>query len=851
VTKKRLLFLSLLAIILLGAYSARITLVKSAVNVLSFNTGFTLTQIDGLSWQDKQLFVNQITFVLDNNTTEQTLDGLRWEFSDLSIKHSHLSIQSGFITLPTPSSSQGRTPFTLNSVLKNINEFPIGTVEIHELKAAPLPDLISIRWTSTISTRAVLIEDAFTSVEIKLDQSQPTHVKAHMQIYQTAAKQSQTLLQLEANLGTNSHQLQLAGELRTEKLLESLRHYFQLPNAQLTNVQLPNELVSLEGNISFVATGVVNEQLNRINLSYRFDDDAKLFMTLKPTSETQQPVKVELHLNGGVNFAVENLSEASLESLSFSIEDEQFGLGATGSFKSVRCSWQDKITLVNCSGELSASANVEHIQWQQWQLENTQLRLATTFTFDKRLVGFTIKPESMFRSDKIQFGKSSLNHILMTPEGLFTTQLKLPLDLFTLRLDKLHVMIPEFQYQNTTIATRMTLSDIHFNNIHFDNIQLDNPQFDNTQFDDNKTQVGRLNLQADSINIKTNDLWMPALSLQSTFTLKNRQLTGTGQLLSDRQYPLIDYSLTHDIDQSYSSVKASSSQIRFNRDKPLSSYFSNWPYDWDVQQGQYGLQTTLSWRENVLSGDIKQQLLNISGQYSNSAFIGINASVHTQLLNGMHILTTQPVDISIASVDVGITINNITAKFSADSRARRIDLKAFKAELLDGLVMAGETPFILGQNNTLQVDVHELSLDRALSLTGYDIIQGSGLINGQIPIAISPENITVKLGQLSAVPPGGVIVYTPVSDTDNASVKLVNDALSNYHYDSLGAEVAYDKNGNLDLAIALRGQNPDFQQGQRINLNLNVTDNIPMLLRSLQAGRTVTDVVERKLDSSQ
>ena len=32
-----------------------------------------------------------------------------------------------------------------------------------------------------------------------------------------------------------------------------------------------------------------------------------------------------------------------------------------------------------------------------------------------------------------------------------------------------------------------------------------------------------------------------------------------------------------------------------------------------------------------------------------------------------------------------------------------------------------------------------------------------------------------------------------------------------------------------------------------IHLNLNVTDNIPTLLRSLQAGRVVADTVSKKL----
>jgi hypothetical protein len=39
-------------------------------------------------------------------------------------------------------------------------------------------------------------------------------------------------------------------------------------------------------------------------------------------------------------------------------------------------------------------------------------------------------------------------------------------------------------------------------------------------------------------------------------------------------------------------------------------------------------------------------------------------------------------------------------------------------------------------------------------------------------------------------------------------------------------------------------------QSRPIHLNLNLTDNIPMLLRSLQSGRTIADLVTKKVEGS-
>ena len=61
----------------------------------------------------------------------------------------------------------------------------------------------------------------------------------------------------------------------------------------------------------------------------------------------------------------------------------------------------------------------------------------------------------------------------------------------------------------------------------------------------------------------------------------------------------------------------------------------------------------------------------------------------------------------------------------------------------------------------------------------------------------------------------------------------------------MNTEVFYDEGGELLLSVQLQGRNPDMNNGQEINLNVNITDNIPSLLKSLQASRVITDELER------
>ena len=106
-------------------------------------------------------------------------------------------------------------------------------------------------------------------------------------------------------------------------------------------------------------------------------------------------------------------------------------------------------------------------------------------------------------------------------------------------------------------------------------------------------------------------------------------------------------------------------------------------------------------------------------------------------------------------------------------------------------------------------------------------------------------------GTLTGEAPGGVIRYKPgivPDDSGTSAIGIVTEALSNFEYETLTSTVGYGKDGDLVLQMQIAGRNPDMEGNRPVVLNLGVENNIPTMLKSLQAARAVEEVLEKQLE---
>jgi hypothetical protein len=249
------------------------------------------------------------------------------------------------------------------------------------------------------------------------------------------------------------------------------------------------------------------------------------------------------------------------------------------------------------------------------------------------------------------------------------------------------------------------------------------------------------------------------------------------------------------------------------------------------------------------NGPLHAQLHDLSGFVDETAIVGVNADLRAILQDDFALQSSAPTTLTVKSIDPGVAVQNIVAEMQFDTGANTFSLAGLEASLFSGSVRSEGGIFALDKpEGTLQLHLEKINLADILTLSAYEGVTASGLVSGTLPVSLRDGSVSIAAGALFAEFPGGNIRYSGSGEVSgNAALDFVNKTLSNYQYDVMETGVNYLPNGDLALAVQLQGTNPDTNPGQRINLNLNISDNIPTLLRSLQAGRTITEAVEQQL----
>ncbi len=240
------------------------------------------------------------------------------------------------------------------------------------------------------------------------------------------------------------------------------------------------------------------------------------------------------------------------------------------------------------------------------------------------------------------------------------------------------------------------------------------------------------------------------------------------------------------------------------------------------------------------------QVTQLAGAVGEYLFSGLDATVAGDP-SAAGVADPTPWALSLAHLDAGVPLDNLQLRGRLEPASGQLQLDLLSADLLGGRVQADALLFDPDRDrNPLPLHFSGLQLEQLLGLVQYEGVAASGAVSGELPLVLTKTGVEMEGGSLRADPPGGSIRYL-AGNTAEPSLAVVNRALSNYQFDSLVSDIDYAPGGDLVLAMRLKGRNPDMDGGQRIDLNLTLTDNIPTLLRSLQSTRAIEDFLQQPL----
>lgn len=303
-------------------------------------------------------------------------------------------------------------------------------------------------------------------------------------------------------------------------------------------------------------------------------------------------------------------------------------------------------------------------------------------------------------------------------------------------------------------------------------------------------------------------------------------------------------------------AEATLEELFLRAGNPLPQTLTDWPALLSLDNGRLQGEAQL----RLAPGQPQRLQLALSakglgGIYDRSTFSGVDGQLRLTVKDAR--LELELPQLSARQIDPGIALGPLqlqaryqaplAAPLAGHLRHQRAELGIFAGRLS---LAPGEWRLERG-DQLLPLRLEGLDLAALLRAYPAEGLEGSGLLDGLIPLRLGAGGASVEQGLIEARAPGGRLrFHSPriqAMGQANPDMKLVTDALEDFHYDLLSSSLDYDQSGTLRLGMRLQGRNPTIEQGRPIHFNINLEEDIPTLVASLQLADKVSEIIRQRI----
>ena len=352
-------------------------------------------------------------------------------------------------------------------------------------------------------------------------------------------------------------------------------------------------------------------------------------------------------------------------------------------------------------------------------------------------------------------------------------------------------------------------------------------------------------------------------------TLRPQAWRWSGQLNADHQRlslqgPLtnsaslaLDLNLLHDWASSATRLNATLSEIFLRAGNPLASTLTDWPPLLELNTGRLQAQAQLELPASggALVANATLDARGLGGIYDRTELDGLDARLGLALQGDLLRLAVP--ELTLKQVNPGFSFGPIALRGEYQGLLQQLgrgqlNWQTAEARLLGGrLWLDPGSADLAAPAQSLNAHLRGLQLPLLLEAYPTEGLSGTGIIDGELQLQRSEQGLSIEHGAIQAREPGGVLRFRSAKmqalGQSNPAMRLVAEALDDFHYDRLSSDVRYATDGKLDLGLKLNGRNPALEGGRPINLTINLQEDIPALLTSLQLSDRVSETIRRRV----
>lgn len=305
------------------------------------------------------------------------------------------------------------------------------------------------------------------------------------------------------------------------------------------------------------------------------------------------------------------------------------------------------------------------------------------------------------------------------------------------------------------------------------------------------------------------------------------------------------------------SLQAQLAELFLRSGNPLKDSFSAWPALLELNNGRLNASANLTLASAQQLPTVKLELSGkgLGGIYDRTALEGLDSRINVRVDPKQ--LQLEVNELHLSQADPGMPVGPVQLKGRYSATLQTPTQGVLQLQHAEAALMGGKLQLAPGQWRMTSepllfpIQVQGLELEQLFILYPTEGLAGTGTLDGDLPLQISSQGVTIEQGQLSARAPGGKLQFHSerirALGRSNPAMQLVTQSLEDFRFTTLSSQVNYDQQGKLALAIRLEGQNPAIEQGRPIHFNINLEEDIPTLLASLQLTDKVSDIIKQRV----